>query len=73
MSTYAADDVAAINARVRDLARHAGYRSIDPNGLVGDDLDALGEFLGVPREVSDTDYSYRLRVVVALQAWRGGA
>jgi hypothetical protein len=73
MTTPAAEDALAINARLKRLEREASYRHVDPADLHDTDLDDLAEFLDLKRQGFESDLALRLRVVQALATWRGAA
>ena len=63
---YAADDAAAIKARMAEIARDEAPTMSRIDRLYSADLDAVGALAGVPRNAAETDYDYRKRLKTAV-------
>lgn len=69
MTTNTADDVIRIRERLRQIEskRAEALRQTDPETATGVYLDRIGEDYGVHRNLHDTEYTYRQRLLKAIR------
>ena len=63
---YAADDAAAIKARMLEIRKENTPAIERLDSLSSEELDALGSHYGVDRDKGESDYYYRSRIKIRI-------